>query len=366
MNQSTETCKNCEQEFDEGFKFCPNCGQQTKDDLTIGLLFYNTIANYFSFDARFLKSFFPLLFKPGSLAKRFIEGKRLLYLHPAQLYLFISVIFFFLNSFGVRKRAQEWNESLAKTLIKETDTITDQRVKDSILLAKALKKERADSIAKAETRKALMTTSRFTKMTEAEIDSIIASDAFKTKDSDGLNWSFDEMKIDSLLTAGATDEDIYKAMGMDEDAGFFAKRFFSQVLKFYKNRQGGSLYQAFFDTIPIAMFFLLPIFALFLKIFYWRRGRYAHHLVFAFYYFSFLFTVLSIVIGVNMIWDIPDWIDWLIGFSTIFYMFLALKRFYEQGWILSFFKTGFIAFGFMLFVLPLTAGIVALFAFMFY
>ncbi|MBT8310454.1 MAG: hypothetical protein HKO72_00435, partial [Flavobacteriaceae bacterium] len=75
---------------------------------------------------------------------------------------------------------------------------------------------------------------------------------------------------------------------------------------------------------------------------------------------------LSIVIGVNMIWDIPDWIDWLIGFSTIFYMFLALKRFYEQGWILSFFKTGFIAFGFMLFVLPLTAGIVALFAFMFY
>ncbi|MDC6469138.1 DUF3667 domain-containing protein [Flavobacteriaceae bacterium] len=83
-------------QFESSFQFCPYCGQKSNDELTIGLLFYNTISNYFSFDARFFKSFFPLIFRPGYLANRFIAGKRLMYLHPAQLYLFISVVFFFL------------------------------------------------------------------------------------------------------------------------------------------------------------------------------------------------------------------------------------------------------------------------------
>ncbi|WNH14436.1 DUF3667 domain-containing protein [Thalassobellus suaedae] len=39
--------------------------------------------------------FIPLLIKPGYLTAKFIEGKRLLYLHPAKMYLFIVVVFFF-------------------------------------------------------------------------------------------------------------------------------------------------------------------------------------------------------------------------------------------------------------------------------
>ena len=42
-----------------------------------------------------------------------------------------------------------------------------------------------------------------------------------------------------------------------------------------------------------------------LKILYRKKGLYAHHLVFSFYYFSFLFTVFSVIIGVNFIVDIP-------------------------------------------------------------
>ena len=61
--QKQIACKNCEQEFEKGFEFCPYCGQKAKDDLTIGVLFYNTISNYFSFDARFLRSFIPLMFR---------------------------------------------------------------------------------------------------------------------------------------------------------------------------------------------------------------------------------------------------------------------------------------------------------------
>jgi len=75
-------CKNCENKFDANFEYCPHCGQKVNDKLTVGVLFSNTIKNYFSVDARFFKSFFPLLLKPGYLPSKFIEGKRLLYYIP--------------------------------------------------------------------------------------------------------------------------------------------------------------------------------------------------------------------------------------------------------------------------------------------
>jgi len=53
MPKPLETCKNCEQQFKKEFDFCPHCGQKVNDELTLGVLFYNTISNYFSFDARF-------------------------------------------------------------------------------------------------------------------------------------------------------------------------------------------------------------------------------------------------------------------------------------------------------------------------
>ena len=74
LEENQIICQNCEKQHHKDDNFCPHCGQSTVDDLTIGVLFYNTISNYFSFDARFLKSFLPLMFKPGYLAARFIEG----------------------------------------------------------------------------------------------------------------------------------------------------------------------------------------------------------------------------------------------------------------------------------------------------
>ena len=54
------------------------------------------------------------MFRPGYLARKFVEGKRLLYLHPAQYYLFVSVVFFFILSFNVR----EYNATVDKVIKK--------------------------------------------------------------------------------------------------------------------------------------------------------------------------------------------------------------------------------------------------------
>lgn len=351
MSQASETCKNCEKDFTEGFEFCPHCGQKAKDELTIGVLFYNTISNYFSFDARFFKSFFPLLFKPGYLATKFIGGKRLLYLHPAQLYLFISVVFFFLFSFNAREQVQSLNKNLAKTLDKLT-------VADTLFTKPII-----DSVERENIKKALKDNQMVMGISDQELDSITQAVNFG---NDNLSFDFNEKEIDSLIAADAPDDVVYAKMGMDADDGAFVRRLYAQALKFYKQREGGSILQAFYDTIPIAMFFLLPIFALILKLLFYNRGRFAHHLVFSFYYFSFLFSAFSIILGVNFIWDIPDWIDWLIAISTFLYLFLAIKHFYGHGYFWSFVKTWVAAFVYTMFVIPIAVGIIAFASFMFY
>ena len=129
----------------------------------------------------------------------------------------------------------------------------------------------------------------------------------------------------------------------------------------------GGFLGALNDTVPISMFILLPIFALLLKVFFFKQGRYAHHLVFGFYFFSFLFTVFSLLLLINKFVDIPDWIDTLIVFSTFIYLFLAIKKFYGQGYIVSFIKSNLIVFiYFFVFVLPIAISLVLATAYWFY
>ncbi|OMP30628.1 MULTISPECIES: DUF3667 domain-containing protein [Mangrovimonas] len=355
MSESEITCKNCENEFDANFEFCPFCGQKVDEQLTLGVLFYNTISNYFSFDARFFKSFIPLMTRPGYLASKFIGGKRLLYLHPAQMYLFISVIFFFVFSFVTREQTQKLDTAL------KTEFEHKQEYIDSI------KQAVSDSVKVAEVNQKLKDSKVGFQLDESGfkvLDSIKSSEDKKVVKT---GFNFNQEAIDSLIASGASDEEIYKEMGMDDDNSAFSRRLYHQALKFYKNRSGGSILQAFYDSIPISMFILLPIFALILKVFFYRKGKYAHHLVFTFYFFSFLFMVFSILVICNLIWKgFPGWINSVIMFSTFFYLWIAIKRFYGQGWFVCFLKSSTISFAFLLFVIPLAVIVMGLTAFLFY
>ncbi|MEZ4856026.1 MAG: DUF3667 domain-containing protein [Gelidibacter sp.] len=354
MSNKLTECSNCNQHFEAYYPYCPYCGQKAQDDLTLGVLFNNTISNYFSVDARFFRSFMPLMFKPGYLAKKFIEGKRLLYLHPAQFYLFVSVVFFFLFSFVSREQTAELNKELQKTLKSETAKV----VVDSVA------ERKKDSLERVKLRKTLYDNQFLTGMKDKEIDSIVNVKDLTKKE---VNFGFNEDKIDSLIRIDAPDTEIYKVMGLNPDAGVFKRKLYSQILKFYKSRDGGNVLKAFYDTIPIALFFLLPLFALILKLLYYKKGAYANHLVFSFYFFSYLFTVFSILVICDLIWEnFPGWITLLVTLSTFFYLFLAVKRFYQQGWFLSFLKTSLTTFIFISLIIPSAAIIIGFFAFLYY
>ncbi|MBR9914964.1 MAG: DUF3667 domain-containing protein [Algicola sp.] len=355
MEEQPIQCQNCDTTLEKAFEFCPHCGQKTNEELTIGVLFYNTISNYFSFDARFLKSFIPLMIKPGYLAKKFLQGKRLMYLHPAQMYLFISVIFFFVMSFSTRElvqKANKFNKELVKNeMIQIADSVNPSL--DSLEIEKIMQPLKDDP-------------SKYgMKDQDLKLADSVIKMANKNPKSIKTSWNFDKERIDSLIATGAEEQVIYKEMGMSDDAGFIERRFFARMLGLVKGQGVGTILQAFFDSIPISMFFLLPLFALILKLFYLRKGKYAHHLVFSFYFFSYLFMVFSILFAVNrFVIDIPNWIDFLIVLSTYVYFFIALHRFYGQHWLWTWIKSGIITFIFLMFVIPVAGGIVLTFSFL--
>ncbi len=347
----TTECKNCEKSFDASYDYCPYCGQETADNLTFGLLFSNTISNYFSIDARFFRSFVPLMVKPGVLARRFVDGKRNTYLHPAQFYLFISVIFFFIFSFTVRKADNEVSEAIKKGIEQKIDL-------DSIQVQK-------DSIGVAVAKKALKDNQKFIRMSDSQLSALDSAIVSAPK-TDGISWfGKNKTELDSLIAAGAPQNEILMAMGMKEDANAFSRRLYTQMLKFYQNR-GGGIIKAFYDTIPIAMFLLLPLFAVFLKIFYWRRGTFAHHLVFTFYFFTFMFTAFCIMILLNMIITIPTAIEVLIWLSFLIYLMIALRNFYRSSWFGAFVKANFISFLYLMLIVPTALVVIVMVSLLLY
>ena len=359
---SSEFCKNCEAPLKEEFKYCPECGQKVHEDLSLKVLFNNTISNYFSVDARFFRSFIPLMFRPGYVARKFVEGKRLTYLHPAQYYLFVSVVFFFILSFKVR----EYNAAADKA-IKEGFKLEKTRNTDK--KTDSLPNIKLDSTSISKIKEPLLKNPKIANAIGEEdmkvLDSVLTADLSKPSKNE-LNFGYNTKALDSLLAIDASEEEMFKVLGLGENPNFIKKAFSRQLIKFHK-QEGGGIVQAFFDSIPIALFFLLPIFAFILKLFYWRKGRFSYHLVFSFYYFTFLFIIMAILIGVNsFLWDIPGWLDGLIILYCFVYLWLSMHYFYKQGYFLTLIKSGLATFIYMLMILPFALGIIAAASFFFY
>lgn len=90
-----DKCLNCENPLSEKDNFCPQCGQ-VNDTKKISLkqYFSTYFDDFFSFDNRLFNTILPLMFKPGSVTKNYVAGKRMTYMNPFQLYLHITILFF--------------------------------------------------------------------------------------------------------------------------------------------------------------------------------------------------------------------------------------------------------------------------------
>ena len=87
-------CENCD--TPAVGKFCVNCGQEhhpSKVHFKDFVLDY--LQSLINIDSRSFKSLRLLVFRPGKLDAQYIQGKRASFIKPSELYLFMSVVFFF-------------------------------------------------------------------------------------------------------------------------------------------------------------------------------------------------------------------------------------------------------------------------------
>ncbi|HLP25762.1 MAG TPA: DUF3667 domain-containing protein, partial [Acidobacteriota bacterium] len=92
-------CENCGTEL-KG-PFCHACGQHDFEfHRSFGHVFLEALENFFHFDAKFFRNIVTLLFRPGALTADFNSGKRASQMPPFRLYVFVSVLFFFMSFIG--------------------------------------------------------------------------------------------------------------------------------------------------------------------------------------------------------------------------------------------------------------------------
>ncbi|MBT4162799.1 MAG: DUF3667 domain-containing protein [Gammaproteobacteria bacterium] len=111
----------------------------------------------------------------------------------------------------------------------------------------------------------------------------------------------------------------------------------------------GELYSEFMDLISVTMFFLLPVFAVLLKIFYLgHRIYYAEHLLLAvhnhcFLYLALLFlSLLEHAVSTSMT-AVAAPVFTAINIWIPIYIYLSMLRVYQQGYFVTLLKFSFLA-----------------------
>jgi hypothetical protein len=91
-------CKNCNTKF-EG-NFCSNCGEKVikEGDFSVPKILSQGLDSFTHLDSKLFKTLKLILFYPGKLSKLNIEGIKVPYMKPFQIFIILNVIFFILFS----------------------------------------------------------------------------------------------------------------------------------------------------------------------------------------------------------------------------------------------------------------------------
>ncbi len=358
-----EYCSNCGIQL--AGMYCHKCGQSSKSMIKFfGEVVKELLDDTIGYDSRIKHSILPLLFKPGRITLDYIKGKRFYYVLPFRLYLITSLILILLV-----KAAANTDDLKFDNLVKvKGDQTASQELQDEINqelnlelgeLNKALnqkKKSRPNEQAlvqqqsNSEEQQELENDSDNQQVSDQDIEeqNIKEQDIKEQDDSDSINldWNSETLQLDGI-------EDI-------EESWF--KTFLEVINPKLKNwkEDPGPLVDSFFEALPYMMFLILPIFAIFLKVFYaFSKRYYIEHLVFLLHNHAFMYMVMMLdliteyaadklrVLDNSFASSIATGLEFLAGllfYWMFIYVLLAMKRFYHQGWAATIFKTILLAF----------------------
>ncbi len=296
-------CLNCGQNLHESHNYCSNCGQENTDnELGIGLLFREFLSNFFSLDSRFGRTFKPFLFRPGKITNSFNDGMRVFYAHPIRWYLVISIFHFFFFS-----KVIDPSETKGRSFV--MDSSSDD-------------------------------------LTKTQFDSLYyLPDSLHEEDSwpvpDHYFMMINKMNLENELSPS----EIMDSLKLNDLP--IVERLATKQLVKINHESSASLVGYIIRQIPVIMFFILPIYAFILKLFFWRKGLYIRHLVHSLHIHSFFFFVMMLgwILVLILGEDSQDTVTSIAVLISAIYILISFRNIYGVKWfwtIFRFFMVGFI------------------------
>lgn len=237
-------------------------------------------SNFFSLDSRFAKTFKPFLFSPGKITNAFIEGKRVSYANPIRWYLVISLLHFFMMSQVLQP------------------TIKD--MKQRTFMGEAVE------------------------LDASEFDSLLNI----PDTTDAFPFSNSQQKIVNHLieNTSASDNQIYDTLKLERT---WLSEFATKKSIRTSRETTASLNNYLLSQVPLFVFFMLPIYAFFLKLFFWRKGLYISHLIHSIHLHSFLFLLGTIGWLLALFFnDVEGIAVPVITLATFFYAVISFRKVY--------------------------------------
>jgi hypothetical protein len=296
-------------------RFCPHCGQENVEPKeSVGHLVGHFFADITHFDSKLFVTLKDLLLRPGFLTREYVAGRRMSYLNPIRMYIFISAIFF-LALFAGKKEKESEKEQYAVSVNGYRQHLADSlRAATADIPRAAFNRELA---ARLDTRK-----------NEKQND-----ESLSLKMGDG-NVVIDmaEYKYNSVH-----DFDSVQASLPDTAKEKGTMRWILRHNLREKEKRGTPRIHVEVDMshdLPKLMFILLPLFALYVSWFYPRKKYYyVNHAIFSVHYHSFVFLLFLFFLLPGRL--IP--MDWaqitLAGGSLVLsfvYLVAALRGMYGQ------------------------------------
>lgn len=354
---------------------CYACGQPTR-----GLVrhFSSILGDFmdtvFNIDSRVLRSVGPLLTRPGWLTLEYFAGRRVRYVTPTRLFLFLSLVAFF----AIHARIEAGDDGVVRVATPRKDVV-DARA-GSIEKAKTTAEvEAARKQAMAEIDQAVnnlktvpgggagiagleIARSKITASADRRIDWIRRSERARSQGKPpppepsadaGRRGSFN-LPIDGKPWDPVTNP--VKLRWLPDAANRLLNRRMAHARAALDRDDGQrTLVEALFNVLPQTLIVLMPIFALMLKLaYFFKRRLYMEHLIVALHSHGFIALALTLVMGLSWAQEaaagspfLANLFGWGIGLTSAWipvYLLLMQKRVYGQGWLVTLLKFGVLGF----------------------
>jgi hypothetical protein len=299
-------CLNCGTELVG--EFCYNCGQPAHIHRTLTALWHDLAHGVLHFEGKIWRTLPMLVFKPGTLTRRYIHGERARFVSPMALFLFsVFLMFAVIQAIGVHLEtphldAAEQREAQAE-IDKELVKLKAARV--------TLDKQRADAVAAGKPTKDI---DLLIKANKEELTANRSGAAFVGIGQTASGGRFTDMKTGwPALDAG-----IEKANA-------------NPNLTLYKVQS--SAYKFSWALIPISVPFVWLMFA-------WRlRYKVYDHAIFVIYSLSFA-TLLAVALTICFKLNVAAGLLWSIFvFGMPAHMYVQLRGAYQLGWFKALLRT---------------------------